>query len=216
MLLFFMYMSIIRKLKHPFIWLSRFRNRCGYGVHSPFAFNFITNVIYERLPYYAYSTLPMQERELARHNKGKMFFRESRKVSRLLFRLVNMAQPHVIVHVGRRSSAAVYLQAAKTTATYLYAESFSEVSLNDEMLIDFLFVDVEAALLTPQVLDNLLSRHSSQSIYVFRGIGYGKEMKACWKKLQDDERTGITFDLYDLGIVFFDKKKLKQHYTVNF
>ena len=127
-----MYMSIIRKLKHPFIWLSRFRNRCGYGVHSPFAFNFITNVIYERLPYYAYSTLPMQERELARHNKGKMFFRESRKVSRLLFRLVNMAQPHVIVHVGRRSSAAVYLQAAKTTATYLYAESFSEVSLNDE------------------------------------------------------------------------------------
>ena len=137
-------------------------------------------------------------------------------MSRLLFRLVNMAQPDVIVHVGRRSSAAVYLQAAKTTATYLYAESFSEVSLNDGMPIDFLFVDAEAALLTPQVLDNLLSRHSSQSIYVFRGIGYGKEMKACWKKLQDDERTGITFDLYDLGIVFFDKKKIKQHYTVNF
>ena len=25
-------------LKRPFIWLSRFRHRCGYGVHSPFCF----------------------------------------------------------------------------------------------------------------------------------------------------------------------------------
>ena len=41
-------------LKRPFIWLSRFRHRCGYGVHSPFAFNLITQVIYESTPYYKY------------------------------------------------------------------------------------------------------------------------------------------------------------------
>ena len=27
---------------------------------------------------------------------------------------------------------------------------------------------------------------------------------------------GITFDLYDLGIIFFDKTKIKQDYIVNF
>jgi hypothetical protein len=27
---------------------------------------------------------------------------------------------------------------------------------------------------------------------------------------------GITFDLFDLGIIFFDRKRFKQHYTVNF
>ena len=34
---------ILLALKRPFIWLYRFRHRCGYGVHSPFAFNLITH-----------------------------------------------------------------------------------------------------------------------------------------------------------------------------
>ena len=44
-------------LKRPFIWLRRFRHRCGYGVHSPFAFNLITQVIYENTPYYKYKDI---------------------------------------------------------------------------------------------------------------------------------------------------------------
>lgn len=45
---------ILLTLKRPFIWLYRFRHRCGYGVHSPFAFNLITHVIYESTAYYKY------------------------------------------------------------------------------------------------------------------------------------------------------------------
>ena len=52
--------------------------------------------------------------------------------------------------------------------------------------------------------------------FVIEGIRYTKKMKALWKKIQQDDRTGITFDLYDLGIVFFDRTKIKQHYLVNF
>ena len=44
-------------LDNPLVWLMRIRHRCGYGVHSPFAFRFLTDVVYERTPYYAYSTL---------------------------------------------------------------------------------------------------------------------------------------------------------------
>ena len=59
-------------------------------------------------------------------------------------------------------------------------------------------------------------RTTPKSVFVVHGICYSKEMKALWKKWQADERVGITFDLYDVGLLFFDKTKIKQQYIINF
>lgn len=79
----------MQKVTNPFVWLTRFRHRCGYGVHSPFAFRFITEVIYEQQPYYAYADLdkllPLGMR--LRQRKGL----------HLLLRLANRLQPRTIV-----------------------------------------------------------------------------------------------------------------------
>lgn len=40
--------------------------------------------------------------------------------------------------------------------------------------------------------------------------------KSWWKELVADERTGVTFDLYDVGLVFFDKRRAKEHRIINF
>lgn len=42
------------------------------------------------------------------------------------------------------------------------------------------------------------------------------EKKRWWKEVIADPRTGITFDLYDVGLVFFDKERIKEHRIVNF
>lgn len=63
------FMNLLYYLKRPLIWLSRFRYRCGYGVHSPFAFSLITDVIYEKMPYYAYDLLKAEQKK-ADHNTG--------------------------------------------------------------------------------------------------------------------------------------------------
>ena len=169
-------MNLLLCLKRPFIWLSRFRYRCGYGVHSPFAFSLITDVIYEKMPYYAYDSLEKEQKKIVEErgcNKG------TQKVNRFLFRLVNKVQPATIVEVGRPSVTSLYLQSAKSSAEYLFASDLSE-------------------------------------LFLVHGICYSKEMRAFWKRLQADERVGITFDLYDIGLLFFDKTKIKQHYIVNF
>ena len=42
------------------------------------------------------------------------------------------------------------------------------------------------------------------------------ESIALWKQLRKHTRVGVTFDLYDLGILFFDKSRAKQDYIVNY
>ncbi len=118
--------SVTLALKRPFIWLRRFRHRCGYGVHSPFAFDLITRVIYEKAPYYKYKDLAEEEEKLA-PEKGVCWEYESRKVKRLLFRLVNYARPDTLVDFGTLSASSLYLKAGKEGADYLSASSLSEL-----------------------------------------------------------------------------------------
>ena len=90
-------MNLLLCLKRPFIWLSRFRYRCGYGVHSPFAFSLITDVIYEKMPYYAYFSLKEEQKKMI---KEQGWCKGIQKVNRFLFRLVNRVQPATIIEVG--------------------------------------------------------------------------------------------------------------------
>lgn len=207
-------MNFLLCIKRPFIWLSRFRYRCGYGVHSPFAFSLITDVIYEKMPYYAYASLEKEQKRLVRE---RGYSRGSQKVNRFLFRLVNKVQPATIVEVGRPSVASLYLQSAKPSAEYLFASDLSELFLDTDVPVDFLYLnDYRNPELLEKVIDICVRRTTLKSVFVVHGICYSKEMKALWKRLQEDERVGIIFDLYDLGLLFFDKTKIKQHYIVNF
>lgn len=209
-------MNLILTLKRPFIWLSRIRHRCGYGVHSPFAFELITCLIYEKAPYYAYKELEAEEKKQKR-NHGKGWKSESRKVKRLLFRLVNRVQPDTIVDAGVPSSSSLYLQSGKATADYTFASELSELFLEAGVPVDLLYIHkAKDPSFVEEVFRICAARSTQQSVFVIGGIHYSGAMKQLWKRLKTDDKVGITFDLYDVGILFFDKTKIKQHYIVNF
>ncbi|KAA6344801.1 hypothetical protein EZS27_007592 [termite gut metagenome] len=203
-------------LQRPFIWLIRFCYRFMYNVHSPFAFNLITQVIYEKKPYYAYREVKIEERKQVRL-RGKGWIHESKKINRLLFRLVNMAQPDTIVDVGTLSSSSLYLQAGKLSADYVSASDLTELFLEKDVAIDFLYLhnDKNPALVE-DVFQVCAGRIHQQSVFVIEGICYSKQMKNLWKRMIADDRVGVTFNLYYAGILFFDKTKVKQHYKVCF
>lgn len=207
---------LLLALKRPFVWLRRFRHRRGYGVHSPFAFNLITGVIYERTPYYKYKELAAEEKRspLRRHPHWS---EEPERVKRLLFRLVNHAQPATLVDAGTPAASALYLKAAKTGMDYLAASHLSELFLESGVPVDFLYLhDYRHPAFVEEVFRICAARTTERSLFVIGGIGYTPRMRALWQRMVQDERTGITFDLYDLGIIFFDPKKNKQAYVVNF
>ena len=207
-------MNLLYYLKRPFIWLSRFRYRCGYGVHSPFAFSLITDVIYEKMPYYAYDLLKVEQKKRITTQGWE---KGIPRINRLLFRLVNKVRPATIIEVGKPSAASLYLQSAKPSAGYLFASDLSELFLDADTPVDFLYLnDYRNPDLLEEAFRVCAHRTTPKSVFVVHGICYSKEMKALWKKLQADERVGITFDLYDVGLLFFDKTKIKQQYIVNF
>lgn len=113
--------QVMQKVTNPLVWLARFRHRRGYGVHSPFAFRFITDVIYERTPFYAYKeldkALPFSKR--FRHRKGL----------HLLLRLANHLQPETIVLPKDAWLEKRYLQSGCKSASILCQWPIGEVSM---------------------------------------------------------------------------------------
>lgn len=172
-------------LDNPFVWLYRFRHRCGYGVHSPFAYHFLSDVVYERTPYNLYQdldgSLPLSEH-----------FRV-RKILHLLLRISNWWQPDTIVAPDMVERYWDYLHAGCVRAHR--RESLS----GEGRTVCFL-------------------NHPKD--------GFQKHINADMVLVMDDFRknrdwffslpTVLTFDLYDVGIAFFDPKYNKQDYIVNF
>lgn len=231
-------------IQSAWIWCKRFRHRKGYGVHSPFAFNLITWVIYEKMPYYVFSELKTKRKEHlkeCRHFLPDKVYR-TEKTDKLLFRLVNHIQPSTLLEIGTCSGlSTLYMSAVGKSIRCISVDNVNDMNkfasrlLGDIENVQLRVGDISQSL--PDIVDSLqkidflhlnysyvnddilevcLSKVHSYSIMVIEGIHDSKEMQKWWNRVIDDDRIGITFDLYSIGIIFFDKMKIKQHYVVNF
>lgn len=202
----------IQRLKHLGIRLKRIRYRKGYGVHSPFAFRLITEIIAESSPYYSYADIENAPSLLGR-NKINL----STKVLKLIFRLVNWMQPTSILEIGATSNLEFAATLAKRNAQLIYSETIISTLNTKHLPYDLVFINHDKASETlEKSKEKILQLVHSGSLLVISGIGYSNEMKELWRSIQQDERAGITFDLYEVGLVFFDLEKNKQDYIVNF
>ena len=188
--------------RNPLVWLRRFRHRRGYGVHSPFAFAFITGVIYERLPYYAYTRLSRLHPWWVRWLRLQPLQR-----CRLLFRLANYAEPRTVCLVGLTDTYNKYVRAAVTRAQFRECASCAEAVASDFVVVGTRDVQAAAA---------LCGKMSAGAMLVVEGIHDSAANLSVWQDICDDGNTCITFDLYDFGIALFDHRLAKQHYVVNF
>ena len=61
----------------------------------------------------------------------------------------------------------------------------------------------------------LAEKVHAKSVVVVDDIHYNAEMEKAWKAICADERVTSTMDLYQMGLVFFDKAYWKRHYVMN-
>lgn len=215
-------------------WIRRFRHRCGYGVHSPSDFHLITCVVYEKLPYYKYKELAVLRPSVNHYPHHR------EKVDRLLLRLANYLQLPSLTEIGTGSGlSSLYLWAGNMKmdcvsvadkmfdecADLLHQNSKIVLRTGDEqsLLADCLkqrgradLVHIGETSHYEQAFSTLLPYiHDKSCVLVSKP--YADEAKrAWWKKVVAHPKVTVSFDLFDLGILFFDSRRSKEHRIVNF
>ena len=175
----------MRKTGNIWVWLTRFRHRRGYGVHSPFAYHFLQDVVYESAPYYAFG-------ELDSHLTWSQCLRQRRGLH-LLFRLANYVQPRCLLLPHAAPSETLYLQAGCHRARLC-----RQATQPGRMLCYLKQPD-------PSVLPLL----DGDSVLVLDDLHRHRQ----WFR---NLKAVVKFDLYDLGIAFFNPNYNEQYYIVNF
>ena len=188
------------------VWLRRSRHSRGFGVQSPWAYRFIRYVVNEHYPYYAYD-------DLSRLYEG--YPKQIQKLCRLYFRIANFWQAE---------QALDYSAASETDINRLYG-TFMKRGCNklevvpvrhagDFSSVRLMRLSVEGDYL--QVFEKAVSLANASTMIIVEQIKRDKESRTFWKSIVDDPRCITTFDLYYCGIIFFDKKRYKENYVVNF
>ena len=93
---------------------------------------------------------------------------------------------------------------------------YQEEDLKDlaGLQIDFLYLRWQEGTFMEQVFQYCLDKLAPHSVVAVQGIHRSHTMGALWERMKNEGV--LTFDLYDIGILHFDKTYYKQNYIVNF
>ena len=201
---------IYNKVWRPIVRLLRCRHRCGYGIHSPFAWAKVTGVIYERGLYYAYAPLltahPMGGGRHDGMTLGDL---------RLLFRLSNDTHPrrgHIVIQKGLAAPAA-YLRSGCKSCQWTTADS-AKPTLPAAEALDFVYLD--APEVWPALAQQAVEQLSDGGALVIRGIHRKAADRAAWRRLQAQQQVRVTFDLYEFGLVYVEQRLNKEDYLISY
>ena len=215
-----------------FRWWLRWKQSRGHGVHSPFAFDLITNVISDQRNYYAFQDLPLllDAFDLARYVQPRF--------NQLSFRLINYFKAKRILEINATEGVNTCYVVAPSSAircTCVEREGDRVHAGTAKMLpedvvsrceyvtamppagsepYDAIFVNLkEHEGLQEFPIDSLLQLSHENTFWVIHPISSRKN-KQFWSAIVKDRRFTITFDRRKIGIAFLRPTYYKTHYWV--
>lgn len=192
------------KVQRYLHWLRRIKYCRGFGVQSPSAYRFIRYVINEHYPYYAYDEL---RKELPRLDSL------TRKRMELYFRVANFRQASLWLDFCERNDVIATYVGRGCHATQVRRITDLQQTTADDR-IEVLRICPTAG--SEAVLEAALQQTDDHTLFIIEDIGYNDTAKRLWQKLIESDLTSVSYDLYYLGIAFFDRKRYKANYVVNF
>ena len=252
---------MIFRLQSKLAYLIKARHRHGFGIHSPFLFRLISNVIEDKKPYPAYEIFRSERKKIKSRIKNtgnfsgadfegktirgiwskKKLYKRSElepRYGKLVFRLVNEFKPQSICFFGPtfglnllylalsnkgvridffqsgnilRRISKISLEEAGILNVRYFNEEEEPIDLNHE----FIFIN---SMLFPVIIkrlsdinNNLLSENR---VMIIKGIHESKIMESVWNDMVRSKAVSVSLDLFEIGILLFDRKLQKEHFIL--
>lgn len=208
--------------------INRYRHNRGFGIQSPNAFHFVTSVLKEKHSYYAYRIIDGIAVKCGKYPPSHY---------RRLFRIVNFVHPENLILFAPDSAAKYAIIAANAKVpSFVFVEEVisdtecgrlladrenkrfdTDVEIFKKQLMDIGTVGLLYIGETDDyssIVDEAIKYVSSNSVIVVENIHFSPKNEKWWENVKQNDSVCVTFDLYSIGIMFFDKKYKKQHYAL--
>lgn len=215
--------------------IYKIRHHRGHGIHSPFVFNLINNVIEEKCPYYCYQDIAHY---LSLFSEKKLI---PNKRYKLAFKLSNYFGVRTILEIGSGSGINTLFLTAPSKKTScisieknekkrefaqtIYDDYDRSITLLEELpkqpmneVFDCIYINLDYYPdITEDYLDDLCNKQChDKSFIVMTGIRRNKENNRLWKHLTQNQSRTALLDLFNIGIIFFDKQLYRWEYQISF
>lgn len=202
----------MNQLQRLIVWLRRMPKSRGFGVQSPSAYRFIRYVISEHYPYYAYAELR------AAHPSIDWL---ARKKLELYFRVSNFRQADILIDYSLDSSHLAHYVNRGCHRTQVINAHTSDAHIADIASSQPKSRTVQISRICPidgseQFLSHVLTHSDTATLLIIEDIATSPTASRMWQQLIADPRISVSYDLYYLGIAFFDIERHKTNYIVNF
>lgn len=230
----------LKFMYYPFI---RLRTKKGYGIHSPFVFHFITEVLDCKYEYYTFEELDDLRESIMPDTDIK-----SLKYYHLLYRISNYFNPSRIISIGNNNLSLLssfYLTVPKSDIhtcildatlnpdiSVEFSESplFKRVSfletinslsditrfLSNIDSIDILYLSKDNNLMIEiwDFLTMCFTKLHHNSLLIVEDISSSDKASLLWTKICESPNTTATLDLKYFGIAFFSDNLWKKNYML--
>lgn len=202
-----MYNYLKQRLKHAI----RFRHKRGFGVHSPFVFDLITNVLKEKAEYYDFQRVEARDK----------IREKDRKLCRMLFRLSDYLAYREVAFVGLEkpwmtwylSNVSSDMQLDDGGGNCPEGEFTGKIKAGDAEGVDLLFVGRNAEKGWNADWDAFLKRQVDGPLCVVVKDIYKVSFNArLWRQLRGE--CTVSIDMMWYGILFWNKKLQKGKYNM--
>lgn len=182
------------RIKHA----VRFRHKRGFGVHSPFMFNLILNVIRDKEKQFTYPEAL---------DNGNILNQREKKVFRLLSRLIRYLKADEVVCVGKNAD----LLTAYLAIVYPKAHIQSN---NPEVIqeADFVYFGRKASEILEGHIDFAETGGKYPKYIVIADIYKDTYNVRMWRQLK--EKATVSVDMMWYGLLFFDTNIQKGKYNL--